>query len=172
MKENNAKILVANPYRDDHIKLIKEFEQKLNNNLPYQTSDILMDIRKKQPQQIYFMARYNSDTVEENLYLIEDDELKSSCYIEGKKSDRKCTFTYVTPKIYQGQGFGKQMLDFAFIYATVVLEMDIVELEIAKGNQDSVKLAQSIGFEKVGEYGMSEIYAKSSKKKDKGFKTL
>ena len=62
--ELNAKILVANPYSDNHINLIKEFEQKLNNNLPYQTSDILMDIRNKESQESYLANRYNRDNVE------------------------------------------------------------------------------------------------------------
>lgn len=168
MNQNNTKILIANPYNDRHIALIKAFEEKLENHLPVQTSDILLKIREQQTEEEYFQTLAKSNVVEENIYLVEDGELKSSCYIEGNKQEKRCTFSYTTPSVYQNKGYGGQMLEKAYEYATTLLEMDTVELDVAKQNKASRRLARKAGFKKVGEYGMSDIYAKSTFDKDRG----
>lgn len=169
MNQNKARLLIANPYNDIHLELIKEFEASLDNHLPYQTSDILMDIRKKQSEEDYIKAKQNSRQIEENVYLIQDGKLKSSCYIEGNRDTKKCTFSYITPKQYQQEGYGKQMLEMAFEYVSIFLGIDTVELEIAKRNKPSIRLAKRAGFTKTGEFGMSDIYSKTILENEKGF---
>lgn len=172
MELSKNKLVLIDPYNEEHIMLIKQFEQELENHLPYQLSDILCHIRNSQPQKEYEENKKKQDKIEENLYLVHHNKLVSSCFIEGSRKKKSCTFTYLTLPKYQGQGFASQLLELAFDYVSSFLEVDTVELDIHRQNEASIKTAEKAGFVLMEEIGVQKIYKRSVVKKVEELKRL
>lgn len=161
MEQKQDKFIIIDPYNDKHIHLVKDFERQLDNHLPCQLSDILLNIRKYNTKEEYLTKKTNKDMIEENLYLVHDGKLVSSCFIEGSKKTKTCNFTYITLPKYRRHGFARKLLNFAFDYVINFHGIETVELAVNYSNEESSSLAKKEGFHLTNCIGTERIYQRS-----------
>lgn len=166
MEQENNKLLVINPYNDQHILLVKQFENKLNYKLPCQVSDILLKIRKTKTQEEYQKIQQESTTFEENLYLVVDGQLVSSCFVEGNRQTKKAIFSYITLPEYRGYGYATKLLNLSFDYVTSFMGIDTVELDIDQKNGASRFIAESSDFTLIQKNSTQSIYQRNIREKE------
>ncbi len=144
MEQEN--LLIADPYNEQHLDMIVDFEKRLNNGLPMQVSDILYRTTSRISKEQYLEKQKNSDRFEENLYLNINNSLVSSCYVEGSRSSKSCEFMMCTPWQDKDKGYEKELLPLACDYVVDKFGVDVIKMVVPiKDEQLNNNLLQ-LGF--------------------------
>ena len=84
------RFIIANPYSDEHIELLNNFEQELGQES--HMTQKLLGIRQSQTEQEYKASRANEfDTT---LLLIEEGKIIDGCNIQGARDIKTCTIFF------------------------------------------------------------------------------
>lgn len=86
------KLILINPYNNNHIKLVEEFEQ--NNHMNSRLSNLLKCQQKQMPEKQNQIEKKQSNAIEEYGMIIEASKVKNICHIQGEKDRKSCQISF------------------------------------------------------------------------------
>jgi len=167
-KEVKGQVVFINPYDLEHMRLLCEFENEIESNLPIKTSQILKQIVNSKSEKEYLIDRSLSNEISENAFYFIDGVFKSSCYIEGDKEQGKVELTLFTPTKFQHQGYASVLLSLVEEKLFKEADIDTIEMVIEKNNKASRNLARKRNFELYDDFGVYQIFVKNNTYKLEG----
>lgn len=144
---STERFFIADPYNDEHIRLISEFEEQ--NGITTVTSTLLRNIRQTRTEEKYKAEVKESNEIHQSLFLQNENSITDTCHIQAEKDMKSCRI-FFAPIISQT---ARKLVTLATDYAFDVLGMEDVFVTVTAGDTDrqlSEHLEQS-GFENLGE---------------------
>ncbi len=144
---STERFFIADPYNDEHIRLISDFEEL--NGITTVTSTLLRNIRQTRTEEKYKAEVKESNEIHQSLFLQNENSITDTCHVQAEKDMKSCRI-FFAPIISQT---GRKLVNLATDYAFDVLGMEDVFVTVTAGDTDrqlSEDLEQS-GFENLGE---------------------
>ena len=144
---STERFFIADPYNDEHIRLIADFEE--TNGITTVTSTLLRNIRQTRTEEKYKEEVKASNEIHQSLFLQDDESITDSCHIQAEKDMKSCRIFFAP---ISGSKHRK-LVPLATDYAFDVLGMEDVFVTATSGTTDH-ELIQSLelnGYENLGE---------------------
>lgn len=151
------RFFIADPYNDDHIKLIADFEEK--NGINSVTSMALNNISQTKTKEDYIKEKKESNEINQILFLEEENHITDLCHIQAEKDMKLCR-VFFTPITIMGRN--RKIVSLVTDYVFDVLGMEDVFITVPAGEADRVLIEnlESKGFENLGEDNGNITYLK------------
>ena len=146
-------LLIANPYDNKHIELIKNYETALFQD--HGVSHTIETTKDKYTESGYNDYARTSNEVEQFLFLEEDSTLISGCMIDCYKDIKSCYLTLLPSK---NETTKKMMLQVTTSYAIKGLGMEEVFININSSDTKTALAILESSFEDLGEDNGTNIY--------------
>ena len=153
MKE---KIEVANPYNEEHINLLKKYEDK--NQLANTTTNYLLKTRNMLSEVDYRQLEQESPEIARTLFLTQNGNVMTVAHLLGEKDRKICRMTIDNTASIKIQ---ERLLTEAQNYAFTNLGMEDVVLLQEEGNHIPSSYLKEQGFEDLGIEAGMQVYTKS-----------
>ena len=153
---STERFFIADPYNDEHIRLISDFEE--TNEITTVTSTLLRNIRQTRTEEKYKIESRESNEIHQSLFLQKDNAITDTCHIQGEKDIKACKVFFAPIS----QVKDRKLIDLATNYAFDVLGMNDVFVILSKTPRDQLlglSLKQS-GYENLGEENGNITYLK------------
>ncbi len=153
MKE---KIEVANPYNEEHINLLKKYEDK--NQLANTTTNYLLKTRNMLSEVDYRQLEQESPEIARTLFLTQNGNVMTVAHLLGEKDRKICRMTIDNTASIKIQ---ERLLTEAQNYAFTNLGMEDVVLLQEEGNHIPSSYLKEQGFDDLGIESGMQVYTKS-----------
>lgn len=153
---STERFFIADPYNDEHIRLIAEFEEA--NEITTVTSTLLRNIRQTRTEEKYKEEVKDSNEIHQSLFLQDEEAITDSCHIQAEKDMKSCRIFFAPIST----GRSRKLIPLATDYAFDVLGMEDVFVTISSGSTDH-ELMENLelnGFENLGENEGNIMYLK------------
>ena len=153
---STERFFIADPYNDEHIRLIAAFEEA--NGITTVTSTLLRNIRQTRTEEKYKEEVKDSNEIHQSLFLQDEEVITDSCHIQAEKDMKSCRIFFAPIST----GRNRKLIPLATDYAFDVLGMEDVFVTInASGSEQ--ELAENLehnGYESLGETDGNIMYLK------------
>ena len=149
------RLFLVDPYNDDHISMIHQFEQ--DNNIIEKTSAALGVLRASMTRETYQQNKKDSNEIEEDLFIEKNYKIEDMCHIHGEK-DRK--IAKITMASLNNKEKNRKLLSLATDYIFSSLEFEEVFLEVKNKDKSLLTFLESNGYENLGEEDGITIFLK------------
>ncbi len=149
------RLFLVDPYNDDHISMIHQFEH--DNNIIEKISASLGVLRASMTQEAYQKSKKDSNEIEEDLFIEKNYKIEDMCHIHGEK-DRK--IAKITMASLNNKEKNRKLLSLATDYIFSSLEFEEVFLEIKNLDKSLLAFLETNGFENLGEEDGTIIFLK------------
>lgn len=153
MKE---KVEVANPYNEEHINLLKKYENK--NQLANTTTNYLLKTRNMLSEVDYRQLEQESPEIARTLFLTQNGNVMTVAHLLGEKDRKICRMTIDNTASIKIQ---ERLLTEAQNYAFTNLGMEDVVLLQEEGNHIPSSYLKEQGFDDLGIESGMQVYTKS-----------
>ena len=153
---STERFFIADPYNDEHIRLIAAFEEA--NGITTVTSTLLRNIRQTRTEEKYKEEVKDSNEIHQSLFLQDEEVITDSCHIQAEKDMKSCRIFFAPIST----GRNRKLIPLATDYAFDVLGMEDVFVTISSGSTDH-ELKENLelnGFEILGEIVGNVMYLK------------
>ena len=153
---STERFFIADPYNDEHIRLIAEFEEA--NGITTVTSTLLRNIRQTRTEEKYKEEVKDSNEIHQSLFLQDEEAITDSCHIQAEKDMKSCRIFFAPIST----GRNRKLIPLATDYAFDVLGMEDVFVTVTTGSTDRT-LAENLeinGYENLGENEGNIMYLK------------
>ena len=151
------RFFIADPYNDDHIRLIMDFEEK--NQISPVNSTVLKNIRHTKTAQEYEIETKESNEISQILFLQAETYITDSCHIQGEKDMKSCRIFFAPIAI---SSRNRKMVNLITDYVFDVLGMEdiFVTIPVKDANRSLIENLENKGFENLGEDNGNITYLK------------
>ena len=149
------KICIANPFNDDEVRLLKEFEK--NNNLNLKIFSFLNSIKENKTKEEYAESLKQENSIIQSIYIKDGDFIKDCCFLEAQKDIKKCTISF---SLLQKKMKSRILLNFATEYAFNILKMQEVFIILDNNDTDLERALQKNNYENLGDVDGFKTYLK------------
>lgn len=141
-----SSLYVVNPYNDNHIQMLNEYEKRneMSTNLSEQLRQMVFSI----PEEEYLKNKKNRNEIEERLFLEKESMMIDSCLIQGEK-DIKTGRISLSPK--KGITKRRKIVSLAINYALNTLNLEEVFIMIDPTDKETITYLKQNGYECLGE---------------------
>ena len=94
---NTERFFIADPYNDEHIRLIREFEE--SKGITTVTSTLLKNIRQTRTEQRYKEEVKESNEIHQSLFLQAEDNITDTCHVQAEKDMKSCRIFFAPIKM-------------------------------------------------------------------------
>jgi hypothetical protein len=153
---STERFFIADPYNDEHIKMIADFEEA--NGITTVTSTLLRNIRQTRTEEKYKEEVKESNEIHESLFLQDEEAITDTCHVQAEKDMKSCRIFFAPIST----GRNRKLIPLATDYAFDVLGMEDVFVTISSGTTDH-ELMENLelnGFENLGENEGNIMYLK------------
>jgi len=147
------KIKIAEPHNNKHIEMIENFEQK--NSISFHASEYLKNIKETITKEQYQKYQYESNEIQQIIYIEENNELKDYCHIQGEKDLKTCRIVLAPIK---SKTRTREILSLATNYAFNYLGMN--DVFINTNSQQECDSLEKAGFTNLGADETGTIFLK------------
>jgi hypothetical protein len=153
---STERFFIADPYNDEHIRLIAAFEEA--NGITTVTSTLLRNIRQTRTEEKYKEEVKDSNEIHQSLFLQDEEVITDSCHIQAEKDMKSCRIFFAPIST----GRNRKLISLATDYAFDVLGMEDVFVTISSSATDHelVENLELNGFENLGENDGNIMYLK------------
>ena len=154
---STERFFIADPYNDEHIRLIADFEE--TNGITTVTSTLLRNIRQTRTEEIYKQEVRASNEIHQSLFLQNENSITDTCNVQAEKDMKSCRIFFAP---INKSHKNRELVTLATDYAFDVLGMEDIFVTINPNSQDKHLMDHLIenGFESLGEDGGNLIYLK------------
>lgn len=152
---STERFFIADPYNDEHIRLIADFEE--TNGITTVTSTLLRNIRQTRTEEKYKAEVQASNEIHQSLFLRNDECITDTCHVQAEKDMKSCRIFFAPIPSRK-----RKIVPLAANYAIDVLGMEDVFVTVSEGETDRL-LSENLeenGFENLGEDSGNIIYLK------------
>lgn len=153
---STERFFIADPYNDEHIRLITDFEE--TNGITTVTSTLLRNIRQTRTEEKYKEEARESNEIHQSLFLQTENTITDTCHVQAEKDMKSCRIFFAPIE----SGRDRKLVTLATDYAFDVLGMEDIFVTVSAGPKDqllSTNLEQK-GFENLGEDSGTITYLK------------
>lgn len=147
------KLKIAEPHNIKNIEMIEKFEEK--NNISSNTSSYLKTINQTTEKEEYEKIIYNSNELDQILFIEENNEIKDICHIQGERDLKTCCIILAQLK---NKMKNREILSLATNYAFDYLGMN--DVFITAHNPAEYELIERAGFTSLGDNEGNTIFLK------------
>ena len=153
---STERFFIADPYNDEHIRMIAAFEEA--NGITTVTSTLLRNIRQTRIEDKYKEEVKESNEIHQSLFLQEEDSITDTCHIQAEKDMKSCRIFFAPIS----SGRNRKLIPLATDYAFDVLGMEdvFVALSSSGTEQELAENLENNGYENLGENEGSILYLK------------
>ena len=153
---STERFFIADPYNDEHIRLIADFEE--TNGITTVTSTLLRNIRQTRTEERYKAEAKESNEIHQSLFLQDETSITDTCHVQAEKDMKSCQIFFAPISL----GKNRKLVTLATDYAFDVLGMEDVFVTVASGGTDQLLIEnlEEKGFENLGEDNGSITYLK------------
>ncbi len=150
------RFFIADPYNDEHIRLIDDFEK--TNGITTVTSTLLRNIRQTRTEERYREEAKENNEIHQSLFLQDENAITDTCHVQAEKDMKSCRI-FFAPIETRGD---RKLVTLATDYAFDVLGMEDIFVTISAGSKEQMlsKNLENKGFENLGEDGGTITYLK------------
>lgn len=145
---NPERFFIADPYNDEHIRLIRKFEE--SKGITTVTSTLLKNIRQTRTEQRYKEEVKESNEIHQSLFLQSEDNITDTCHVQAEKDMKSCRIFFAPIKTERKN---RRLVTLATDYAFDVLGMKDVFVTVTLDEHDKnlIENLEEKGFENLGE---------------------
>ena len=153
---STERFFIADPYNDEHIKLIANFEEI--NGITTVTSTLLRNIRQTRTEEKYKQEVKESNEIHQSLFLQDESDITDTCHVQAEKDMKSCRIFFAPIPSTKN----RKLVTLATDYAFEVLGMEDVFVTVATGGSDRLLIEnlEQKGFENLGEDNGTITYLK------------
>lgn len=154
---SKERFFIADPYNDDHLKLISSFEK--THGIMTATSAYLQSVRQKETEKEYESGEKENNDITQSLFLECDGTITDVCHIQGEKDIKTCQIFFAP---INTKNHTRKLVTLATDYAFNVLGMEevFIPTQVDENNRSLISTLEEKGFENLGEDGNTIIYLK------------
>lgn len=154
---NTERFFIADPYNDEHIRLITDFEE--TKGITTVTSTLLKNIRQTQNEEEYKEEARESNEIHQSLFLQLEDKITDTCHVQAEKDMKSCRIFFAPIKT---EHKNRKLVSLATDYAFDVLGMNdvFVTVTLDENDRNLIENLEERGFENLGEDEGSITYLK------------
>ncbi len=149
------KICIANPFNEDELNLLKEYEK--TNNLHSKILPFLNSIKEAKTKEEYEKSLTEENDIIQSIYIKDGNFIKDCCFLEGKKDIKKCTISFSE---LQKKAKTRQLLTLVTDYALNTLNMQEVFIILAKDDTNFQQILEANNYENLGDVNGFATYLK------------
>ena len=151
---STERFFIADPYNDEHIRLIAAFEEA--NGITTVTSTLLRNIRQTRTEEKYKEEVKDSNEIHQSLLLQDEEAITDSCHIQAEKDMKSCRIFFAPINMRS-----RRLVPLATDYAFEVLGMEDVFVTVDGSTDHELKENLELnGFENLGENEGNVMYLK------------
>ena len=153
---STERFFIADPYNDEHIRLIADFEE--TNGITTVTSTLLRNIRQTRTEEKYKEEVQASNEIHQSLFLQNDECITDTCHVQAEKDMKSCRIFFAP--IHSTRN--RKIVSLAANYAIDVLGMEDVFVTVTSTESDRL-LSENLelnGFLNLGEDDGTITYLK------------
>lgn len=153
---STERFFIADPYNDEHIRLITDFEE--TNGITTVTSTLLRNIRQTRTEEKYKEESKESNEIHQSLFLQDESSITDTCHVQAEKDMKACRIFFAPIAL----NHKRKLVTLATDYAFDVLGMEDVFVTVTTGGTDRllIETLEEKGFENLGEDNGSITYLK------------
>lgn len=154
---STERFFIADPYNDEHIRLISDFEE--TNAITTVTSTLLRNIRQTRTEEKYKEEAKESNEIHQSLFLQDDDSITDTCHVQAEKDMKSCRIFFAP---LTNSGRNRRLVTLATDYAFDVLGMEDIFVTVTAGGTERLLIEdlEGKGFENLGEENGCITYLK------------
>ena len=155
---NTERFFIADPYNDEHVRLISLFEEE--NGITTVTSTLLRNIRQTRTEEKYKEEVKSSNETHQSLFLQDDTAITDSCHVQAEKDMKSCRIFFAPIP----SGRNRKLIALATDYVFDVLGMEDVFVTI-DSNAPDCELMENLelnGYENLGTDNGNILYLKEN----------
>lgn len=151
---STERFFIADPYNDEHIKMIADFEEA--NEITTVTSTLLRNIRQTRTEEKYKEEVKESNEIHQSLFLQDEDKITDTCHVQAEKDMKSCRIFFAPISIKC-----RRLVALATEYAFNILGMEDIFVTVDGGTDHQlIENLELNGFENLGENEGSIMYLK------------
>ena len=151
---STERFFIADPYNDEHIRLIANFEE--NNGITTVTSTLLRNIRQTRTEDKYKEEVKQSNEIHQSLFLQDDEKITDTCHVQAEKDMKSCRIFFAPVNMRS-----RRLVPLATDYAFEVLGMEDVFVTVdGSTDHELIENLELNGFENLGENDGNIMYLK------------
>lgn len=152
---STERFFIADPYNDEHIRLIANFEE--TNGITTVTSTLLRNIRQTRTEEKYKEEVKDSNEIHQSLFLQDEDSITDTCHVQAEKDMKSCRIFFAPIS----SGRNRKLVPLATDYAFDVLGMEDVFVTVdGTTDRQLIENLELNGFENLGENDGNIMYLK------------
>ena len=151
---STERFFIADPYNDEHIRLITDFEE--TNGITTVTSTLLKNIRQTRTEEKYKEEVKQSNEIHQSLFLQNEENITDTCHVQAEKDMKSCRIFFAPINMRS-----RRLVPLATDYAFEVLGMkDIFVTVDGSTDHELIENLELNGFENLGENDGNIMYLK------------
>ena len=151
---STERFFIADPYNDEHIRMIAEFEEA--NGITTVTSTLLRNIRQTRTEEKYKDEVKQSNEIHQSLFLQAEEKITDTCHVQAEKDMKSCRIFFAPINVRS-----RRLVPLATDYAFEVLGMEDVFVTVdGSTDQELIGSLELNGFENLGENDGNIMYLK------------
>ena len=151
---STERFFIADPYNDEHIRLIAGFEE--TNGITTVTSTLLRNIRQTRTEDKYKEEVKQSNEIHQSLFLQDDEKITDTCHVQAEKDMKSCRIFFAPINMR-----ARRLVPLATDYAFEVLGMEDVFVTVdGSTDHELIENLELNGFENLGENDGNIMYLK------------
>ena len=153
---STERFFIADPYNDEHIRLIANFEE--TNGITTVTSTLLRNIRQTRTEEKYKKEVKESNEIHQSLFLQDESSITDTCHVQAEKDMKSCQIFFAPISSNKN----RKLVTLATDYAFDVLGMEDVFVTVETSGTDRILIEnlEQKGFENLGEDNGTITYLK------------
>ena len=158
---NTEKLFLVDPYNEEHLRMIKEFEEY--NEIGKSIISALINETKDKTKNEYELIKKESNDVSMSLFLEDSSSIKDLCYIQGVKDRKSCNIFFAPLK---NRIKNRKLVLLSTEFALNTMGMKEVFISVSSNDKQMKNYMLSKGFESLGEDKGKVIYLKEKEETD------
>ena len=151
---STERFFIADPYNDEHIRLITDFEE--TNGIITVTSTLLKNIRQTRTEEKYKEEVKQSNEIHQSLFLQNEENITDTCHVQAEKDMKSCRIFFAPINMRS-----RRLVPLATDYAFEVLGMEDVFVTVdGSTDHELIENLELNGFENLGENDGNIMYLK------------
>ena len=151
---STERFFIADPYNDEHIKMIADFEEA--NGITTVTSTLLKNIRQTRTEDKYKEEVKQSNEIHQSLFLQDEEQITDTCHVQAEKDMKSCRIFFAPINMRS-----RRLVPLATDYAFEVLGMEDVFVTVdGSTDHELMENLELNGFENLGENDGNIMYLK------------
>lgn len=142
-KLSTEKLFLINPYNEQHVQMIEDFEK--DNNIPTRLSEQLIQLTSTVSKKTYLTQLKEKNEIEENICLVKESKILDLCHLHVEKDIKLGRMNLAPIKEHS-----KKLIELVNDYAFNVLQVVDLFIEVDEKDKSLLSYLENHNYENLG----------------------